>query len=150
MSGRTVPIELGGHTRHLRFDLNALAAVGDELGIEVRLDSFAEDLMSKPLPFSALRVLLWAALLHEEPSLTVKDVGAWVDSDNVGEVSKAFFSLFNGRLSAGSILNDLIPSNGPTSTDKPSKPNSSEDGQTSSESPSEPSPLTQANSGGSP
>ena len=100
MAGRTVTIELGGKERHLKFDLNAIAEIGERLDITIRLQRFAEDLMSTPLPFSALRVILWAGLVHEDPDLTPQQVGAWVDLDNMQEVMDRFFTLFGDKFSA--------------------------------------------------
>ncbi len=37
----------------------------------------------------AIRTMLWAGLLHEEPALTEWDVGAWVDGANFEQVSDA-------------------------------------------------------------
>lgn len=99
MAGRTVTIELGGKERHLKYDLNAIAEIGERLKITIRLQRFAEDLMSTPLPFSALRVILWAGLRHEEPDLTPEKVGAWVDLDNMQEVWDRFFTLFGDKFS---------------------------------------------------
>ena len=100
MAGRTVTIELGGKERHLKYDLNAIAEIGERLDITIRLQRFAEDLMSTPLPFSALRVILWAGLVHEDPDLTPQQVGAWVDLDNMQEVWDRFFTLFGDKFSA--------------------------------------------------
>lgn len=120
MAGRTVTIELGGKERHLKYDLNSLAEIGERLNITVKLNSFAEDLMSTPLNPSALRVLLWAGLRHEDPDLTVEQAGAWVDLDNIGEVWERFFTLFGDKFSAkveeaiSQISSPDVPS--PTST----------------------------------
>ena len=100
MAGRTVTIELGGKERHLKYDLNAIAEIGERLNITISFTNFVQDLMSTPLPFSALRVILWAGLIHEDPDLTPKDVGAWVDLDNMKQVMDRFFTLFGDKFSA--------------------------------------------------
>ena len=46
MAGRTVTIKLGGKRRHLRFDLNAVALIGDKLELSGRLNDLATDLLS--------------------------------------------------------------------------------------------------------
>jgi len=79
MSGQPVTVELGGKTREIRFDLNALVAIEDTLGC---------DLVDKgtggvPLTLKAVRVILWAGLRHEEPGLTEEHVGGWVDQSNL-------------------------------------------------------------------
>ena len=99
MAGRTVAIKLGGKERQLKYDLNAIAEIGERLKISVRLDKFQEDLMSTPLPLSAIRIMLWAGLRHEDPDLTPEQVGAWVDLDNIGEVWERFFTLFGDKFS---------------------------------------------------
>ena len=85
---------LGGKERVLRYDLNAVADVGDALGIKVRLAHLGEDLMDTPLPPSALRTVIWGGLLHEEPDLKEREVGAWVDEDNWQEIFQSFFARF--------------------------------------------------------
>lgn len=91
---RGTKVELGGKARILRYDLNALAEIGDKLGIEVRLSHLGEDLLDARLPLSALRTFVWAGLLHEEPELTEREVGGWVTEDNWREVFDSFFSRF--------------------------------------------------------
>ena len=98
MAGRTVTIELGGKERELRLDLNAIAAICDKLKLTGRLNNLAEDLLGKPLPVSAIRTLLWAALIWNDPDLTEEEVGSWVDLDNFAEVWESFFTLFRGKL----------------------------------------------------
>lgn len=97
---RGAPVTLNGAEKVLRYDLNAIAEIGDRLGISLRLDRFREDLLGVPLPLSALRTIIWAGLIHAEPALTEHEVGGWVDHENLGEVIQAFFSLFGGHVSA--------------------------------------------------
>jgi hypothetical protein len=95
---RGVTLNLGGKPRRLKYDLNAIAELGDRLEIQVRLDHLQEDLLGVPLPFSALRLILWAGLIHDNPDLDIKEVGGWVDMDNMKEVAQGFFQLFGARL----------------------------------------------------
>ena len=88
--------DFGGTDRYLRFDANALAVLGERLGIKIRLGHFQQDLMETPLPMSAVRTLVWAGLLHAEPELDEKAVGSWIDDENAAEVMAAFFSRFGG------------------------------------------------------
>ena len=99
MAGRTVTIRLDGKDRELRYDLNAISVIGDKLGLSGRLNDLAADLLGKPLPMSALRTILWAGLIWNEPELTEQEVGSWVDLDNFAEVWERFFTLFRGKLS---------------------------------------------------
>ena len=100
MAGRTVTIELGGKERHLKIDLNAIAEIGEQLNFIIRPKTFQQDLMSTSFSPSALRGILWACLRHEDPDLTIEQVGSWVDLDNFEEVGKRFFTLFDGKFSA--------------------------------------------------
>ena len=125
MAGRTVTVNLGGKERQLKFDLNAIAEIGERLKVTVRLEKLAEDLMSTPLPLSALRVLLWAGLRHEDPELTPEQVGAWVDLDNIGEVWDRFFTLFGDKFSAkveAAIQQISTPDSTPDSPDSSASP----------------------------
>ena len=96
MDGNTVTLELGGQTRRLRYDLNAIAEIGERLGIKVRLNHLLEDLFDQTLPLSTVRTILWAGLVHENNDLTEEMVGAWVDQDNLAQVVEGFTKLFGG------------------------------------------------------
>ncbi|MEE9401258.1 MAG: hypothetical protein V3V32_04485 [Dehalococcoidia bacterium] len=74
-----VEIELD-RPRFLRFDLNAMCEVERMTG-----SSFAE--MDGSM--QTMRVLLWAGLLHDDPELTLKDVGSFIHVGNIQEVSDA-------------------------------------------------------------
>ena len=99
MASKPVGVYLDGQYRKLRLTLWSVGEVGDRLGIKVKLNSLQEDLLAVPLPLSTLSLLLWAALVHEDKTLTPEIVGGWVDQDNAAEVLSAFFSLFGARLS---------------------------------------------------
>lgn len=94
-----VKLNLGGKERQLRYDLNAIAELGDRLEIRIRLAHFEKDLMNVMLPPSAIRTLIWAGLIADEPDLTEKEVGSWVTQDNFMEVLTGFFGLF-GEMSS--------------------------------------------------
>ncbi len=100
MPGRTIAVKLGGKERRLRYDLNAISLIGDRLELSGRLNNLAADLLGKPLPLSALRTIVWAGLVWDQPDLTEEDVGSWIDLDNFGEVWERFFTLFSGKSSA--------------------------------------------------
>lgn len=104
MSGRGVRLTLGGKERRLKYDLNAVAEIGDRLGLRIRLGHFEEDLMGAPLPLKALRTLIWAGLVHEDQALTEEQIGGWVDQDNIREVMERFFSVFGAT---SSVAQDL-------------------------------------------
>jgi hypothetical protein len=77
----TVDIDIGGKPRTLKIDLNALAEAEDRLGVSGMNDILP---LLDRVSVRAVRCLLWAALLHEEPDLTEKEVGSW--SMNLQEV----------------------------------------------------------------
>lgn len=79
---RTVAIELD-KTRRLKYDLNAFALLKEQHGINLfRADP---DRLHDP---TAVRACLWAGLVHEDPNLTVEQVGSFVDLGNFREVSE--------------------------------------------------------------
>lgn len=63
--------------RRLLFNLNAMAAYERETG-----KNFL-DLPKENVSATLLRTLLWAGLMHEDKSLTIEQVGAFMDSDNM-------------------------------------------------------------------
>lgn len=63
-----VTIELDGRERVLRYDLNALCLFEESTKQGVR-----EALQD--LRMASIRALLWAGLIHEDPLLTIEDVG---------------------------------------------------------------------------
>lgn len=89
-------IRLGGKDHTLRFDMNAIAVIGERFDIKLRPGKIEEDLKAlgdHALPLSAPRTILWAGLLHADPELAEQTVGSWVDFENVGEVLECFFAL---------------------------------------------------------
>lgn len=69
--------------RTLKFDLNALIDVEDELGFPLA------ELGERGVTIKALRSLLFAGLSHEDSELTVRQVGSLITMDNIGEVQDA-------------------------------------------------------------
>jgi len=69
---KTTTIELD-KPRTLRYDLNALCAIEEATGKPIA------EALSAGSSFSAMRVIIWAGLKHEDPALTVEAVGAMVD-----------------------------------------------------------------------
>ena len=75
-----VSITLGGKKRNIRFDLNALAEIEDAIGVPMSKMGEIE------LGVKTVRTMLWAGLIHENPELTEREVGSFVDFDNLEEV----------------------------------------------------------------
>jgi hypothetical protein len=83
--------------RSLKFDLNALAALEDVLGRSVLGDG-GMDLKGA----RELRAFFWAGLLHEDPSLTIEQVGAMMDGPGAVEMTLALGEAIRGSLPATS------------------------------------------------
>jgi hypothetical protein len=97
---KTVAITLGGRERHLRYDVNALIDLGEELGLNLLTKEGWEQLAGKadeegnfvPVEpsYKRVRAIIWAGLRHEDESLTVRQVGAWLNPSNLGEAIAAY------------------------------------------------------------
>lgn len=77
-----VPIVLGGKTRHLRLDFNALAIIEDRTGVNI-LDPNA---LTDNLTVKKTRSIMYALLKHEDAELTEEDVGAWLHPGNLAHM----------------------------------------------------------------
>jgi hypothetical protein len=71
--------------RTLRLDFNALCALRKETGQNPLSPEFWADFDD----VLKLRATLWAALIHEDPSLTVAQVGAVIDMTRLAEIANA-------------------------------------------------------------
>lgn len=78
-SNSQIPIQLD-RMRHLRFDLNAMAAYEDETGKSAF--SIGDNINAK-----SIRALLWASLIHEDETLTIKQVGNMIHPGNMTEIT---------------------------------------------------------------
>ena len=79
---RTVAIQLD-KPRRLKYDLNAFALLKEQHGINL----FESDDKRLQDP-AAVRAILWAGLVHEDPAVTIGAVGSFVDLGNLREVSE--------------------------------------------------------------
>lgn len=84
MPKHSVPIELGGKVRHLRYTFNALVALEDELGIPI--SDIGQILIDK-VKLRPIRSMVWAGLIDEDESLTIAEVGGWLDLGKLGEIA---------------------------------------------------------------
>ena len=92
---QTVSIELGGEERNLKYDLNAFAELEDMYGSPQKaMDALEEG------SFKSLRALVWVGLLHENPDLTERTVGSWLDLNNMKLVAEKI----------GQAINKAMPS----------------------------------------
>lgn len=88
-----VPVSIGGTTRHLLYDLNALCTLKEQHGINLLAPS--DEDTENPV---VLRALLWAGFLHETPDLDVKAVGHWVTMDRIEELAVTFAQALQGSV----------------------------------------------------
>lgn len=78
-----ITVKLGGKERALAYDLNAFSAIEDEGGI-------GDGMSAK-----SIRLMLWAGLLHEDPELTIREVGAMVAPRDLETIAEAVGAAFN-------------------------------------------------------
>lgn len=81
---KEVEIELD-KKRTLRFDLNAYSELDLEYEDKNRTYHQIEKDVLRARPY-AIKAFLWAGLLHEEPELTLQDVGRMVSDKDIGYV----------------------------------------------------------------
>lgn len=91
MPKQSIPIELGGKTRNLRYDFNALVALEDKLGVPI---SKIGEVLTGSVSVKNLRTLIWAGLIHEDRGLTQKKVGEWIDFSMLSDVIVKFTEAF--------------------------------------------------------
>lgn len=86
-----IEIELD-KTRRLRYTLNSLAEIEEKLGVPVQKLAEAE------MGMKAVRVFLWAGLIHEDAELTEREVGEMVDFDNFQYVQEKIAEAFQNAV----------------------------------------------------
>jgi hypothetical protein len=74
--------------RNLRYTMNALAEIEDQLGVP--LSEMGEIKMT----IKNVRVILWSGLIHEDPELTQEEVGNMVDLENMQDVQEKIAEAF--------------------------------------------------------
>jgi hypothetical protein len=110
MRNKSITVSLGGQTRTLKLNLNALAAYEDYTG--QRLDTLGNEL--KSLRVSMLRTLIWALLITDEPLLTINQVGSWIGFDNLNEVTQALVQSLQANMPQASETTAVQPTGGAT------------------------------------
>ncbi|QPA31628.1 hypothetical protein [Thermaerobacillus caldiproteolyticus] len=89
---KKIPVQLDKE-RHLVFDLNAFCELEDKYGSqEEALNALGSG------SFKAIRTFLWAGLVHEDESLTEKEVGKMIDIANISELANAITEAVNNAL----------------------------------------------------
>lgn len=104
-TSKAVPLELGGKTRHLLLDFNALAAFEEKTGKNVFKFDW-DNLSAKDT-----RVLIWACLLHEDPELMLEQVGSWMTFESIPEITAALQQVMKSSFpdSSGNSPNPPTP-----------------------------------------
>jgi hypothetical protein len=87
-----IEIELGGKTRHFKLDMNAMA-VYEWLTGKTIFNQNTED-----IGVSDIRALLYALLIHEDPDLTLEQVGSMVDISKLDDISDKLTEAFEAIL----------------------------------------------------
>lgn len=82
-----VEVELD-KTRTLRYTMNALAEIEDQLGVPL------SEMENISMTMKNIRVILFCGLMHEDKELTQEDVGEMVDLQNMEEVQKKVAEAF--------------------------------------------------------
>src|SRR4051812_1595755 len=85
-----VEIEIGGDTRHLLLDFNAIAAAESATG----KNYLTIGALSRP-GGADVTALLWGALLHETPELTLREVRSWVSYANIVTITNKVYETIN-------------------------------------------------------
>lgn len=88
--------------RHLLLDLNAMVSFQEATGKNLFSDELLKDL--SPID---LRALLWACLIHEDDSLTLKQVGAWIHTGNMKEIAGKLTTAWSEAIPEGESAGPL-------------------------------------------
>ncbi len=109
-SGERV-IALGGKQRRLRLDFDALCKAEDALGGRNMVDLETW----RKLNAHEYRALTWACLVHEDPQLTVEQVGPMMIGKDGAEATKALWDLYLGEYAK--VDDDAAAKDRPIETD---------------------------------
>ncbi|KKM71087.1 hypothetical protein LCGC14_1434260, partial [marine sediment metagenome] len=80
---RFTTIEIGGRVWRLLFDFNAMARMEEAINHDVLNVRFWRNFGARDA-----RAMLWASMLHEEPELTIEQVGSFINMKNLAMVIK--------------------------------------------------------------
>jgi len=90
-----IDVEIGGKVRSLRFDLNAMVRAERERFKETGMWMPITKIMQREeIGFLEVRILLWATLLHEDPELSIDEVGAWCGPSALGYIAEKIAEAF--------------------------------------------------------
>lgn len=102
VKAKTVKITLSdGVERTVKFDLNAMAELEDRYGSVD--EAFA---MLDKNSIKAVRFILWAGLVHEDPNLTEQKVGSLIDMQYMQELMSSLGNAFGADMPVEQALPD--------------------------------------------
>ena len=87
-----VELILGGKTYHLCFDFNAIVRAEKETGLNLLRAAL------EAVNATNIRGLLWASLLHENPTLTIEHVGSFINYRNIAIINDAVRTAWFGSI----------------------------------------------------
>lgn len=79
-----VTVKMGGKVRRFMFDLLAWSYVEDHTGLAIN-----DDTLWQNLTFQRILIIVKAALLHESPDISLKELGGMFDASGVPVITKA-------------------------------------------------------------
>lgn len=86
-----VTLKIGGKERKLTFDYKSITVAEKVTGINLLSDTFDAS-------FTSLGGLLYAALLKDDPTLTLDEVGSWINFRSAAIVYQAVLSAWLGSV----------------------------------------------------
>ena len=90
VEARSVPITLlDGKIRHIYLGFNALTTLVEKLGVDIMNAQATIATTKGPEMLKTIRSILWAGLIHEDETLTIKDAGDLIDFAKIDEIATA-------------------------------------------------------------
>lgn len=87
-----VSLVIGGQERHLCFDFEAICKVEQLTGLNLLKSAVSE------VSATNLRALLYAALLRDDPALSLEQVSKWITMHNVANIHQALVTAWFGSV----------------------------------------------------
>ncbi|NTX58759.1 hypothetical protein HR086_46485 [Myxococcus sp. CA039A] len=105
MSQQYVEVEIGGKTRLLRFDFNAICEIEERTGKGV-----AAIFSEQSVGFNTIRLFLWAGLKWKIPGLQPQQVGQWLQEEaEKGNQPMQYLKPVMEALKRAKILKEVTP-----------------------------------------
>lgn len=106
MSERSfVEVELGGKTRLLKYDFNAICEIEERTGKGV-----AAIFSEQNVGFNTIRLFLWAGLKWKIPGLQPQQVGQWLQQEmEEGKTPMSFLQQILVALKRAKIFKEVTP-----------------------------------------